>query len=243
MDNALHELERTESILAAQLGIAPLRSLWTQLDAQGRYQNTIAAIVNLLVAECMVQPTVLELEDIHWIDDDSLAVIRELVRRTTNLPLLIIATSRAEDDGTYSRLISEKEREENDLSVLMVEISALNEKAVRQLAEVTLGSPIGDDCLETLLRATNSNPFYLEQVLEYFRENDLLITGEDGVLNLSDESIKLSTSITSILTSRIDRLSDMVRETVKAAAAIGREFGMPVPVSDTHLTLPNSYAC
>jgi tetratricopeptide (TPR) repeat protein/class 3 adenylate cyclase len=228
VDNALHELERTESILAAQLGIAPLRSLWTQLDAQGRYQNTIAAIVNLLVAECMVQPTVLELEDIHWIDDDSLAVIRELVRRTTNLPLLIIATSRAEDDGTYSRLISEKEREENDLSVLMVEISALNEKAVRQLAEVTLGSPIGDDCLETLLRATNSNPFYLEQVLEYFRENDLLITGEDGVLNLSDESIKLSTSITSILTSRIDRLSDMVRETVKAAAVIGREFDIPV---------------
>jgi predicted ATPase/class 3 adenylate cyclase len=228
VENTLKELERTESVLAAQLGIAPHRSLWTQLDAQGRYQNTIAAIVNLLVAECMVQPTVLELEDIHWIDDDSLAVIRELVRRTVNLPLLIIATSRAEDDGTYSRLIPEKERTEINLPVLMVEISALDEKSVRQLAEVTLGSPIGDDCLETLLRATNSNPFYLEQVLEYFRENDLLITGDDGALHLSDESIKLSTSITSILTSRIDRLSDMVRETVKAAAVIGREFDIPV---------------
>ncbi|TXF89431.1 tetratricopeptide repeat protein [Neolewinella aurantiaca] len=228
VENTLRELERTESVLAAQLGIAPARSLWTQLDAQGRYQNTIAAIVNLLVAECLAQPTVLELEDIHWVDDDSIAVIRELVRRTTDLPLLIIATSRAEDDGTYPQLITPKAREKIGLPVLKVEISALDETAVRKMAEVTLGAPIGDDCLETLLRATNSNPFYLEQVLEYFRENDLLVAGEDGALHLSDESIKLSTSITSILTSRIDRLSDMVRETVKAAAVIGREFDIPV---------------
>ncbi len=226
--NTMLELERTESVLAAQLGIAPLRSLWTQLDAQGRYQNTIAAIVNLLVAECMIQPTVLELEDIHWIDDDSTAVIRELIRQTKGLPFLIVATSRAEDDGTYPKLIPEKTRTNTGLKTIMVEISALGEDAVRKLAEVTLGAPIGDDGLETLLRATNSNPFYLEQVLEYFRENELLITGEDGALHLSDESIKLSTSITSILTSRIDRLSDMVRETVKAAAVIGREFDIPV---------------
>ncbi len=224
----LQELDRTESILAAQLGIAPSRSLWTQLDAQGRYQNTIAAIVNLLVAECLVQPTVLELEDIHWIDDDSIAVVRELVRKTINLPLLIIATSRAEDDGTYPHLISAQTHEKLGLPTTKVEIAALDESAVRCMAEITLGSPIGDDCLTTLLRATNSNPFYLEQVLEYFRENELLVADENGVLNLSDESIKLSTSITSILTARIDRLSDMVRETVKAAAVIGREFEIPV---------------
>lgn len=224
----LNELERTESVLAAQLGIASPRSLWTQLDAQGRYQNTIAAFVNLLVAESMIQPTVLELEDIHWIDDDSVAVVKELVRKTINLPFLIIATSRAEDDGTYPHLISDEQHQKLSLPTTKVEIAALDESAVRRMAEITLGSPIGDDCLTTLLRATNSNPFYLEQVLEYFRENELLVADEAGILNLSDESIKLSTSITSILTSRIDRLSDMVRETVKAAAVIGREFEIPV---------------
>jgi len=228
IETVIGELERTESVLAAQLGIASERSLWTQLDAQGRYQNTIAAIVNVLVAEAMIQPTVLELEDIHWIDDDSVAVTRELIRHTIDLPLLIIATSRAEDDGTYTRIITDRQRARLGLQTTRVEIGALTRDAVRRMAEVTLGAPIGDDCMTTLLRATNSNPFYLEQILEYFRENELLIAGKDGVLNLSDESIKLSTSITSILTSRIDRLSDMVRETVKAAAVIGREFDIPV---------------
>ncbi|MEO0732553.1 MAG: adenylate/guanylate cyclase domain-containing protein [Bacteroidota bacterium] len=40
----IRELDRTESILAAQLGLVTPQSLWTQLDAQGRYQNTIAAL-------------------------------------------------------------------------------------------------------------------------------------------------------------------------------------------------------
>lgn len=224
----LAELNRTESVLAAQLGLVQPGSLWTQLDAQGRYQNTVAALVNLLVAECLIAPTILELEDVHWIDDDSVTVVRELLRQTRELPLLIIATTRFDDDGNYTRLFEGSVRGGSEVPSLEVVIGPLSEQAVRQMAETTLGAPIADETLATLLQTTNANPFYLEQVLEYFRENELLIGDEDGVLNLSDESIKLSTSISSILTARIDRLSDMVRETVKAAAVIGREFDVPV---------------
>ncbi|MEO0732523.1 MAG: tetratricopeptide repeat protein, partial [Bacteroidota bacterium] len=130
--------------------------------------------------------------------------------------------------GQYAPLFSKKVKQKQGLPSLEVEIKALDAPAVRRMAETTLGAPIGNDCLDTLLRATNSNPFYLEQILEYFRENELLIPDDEGTLNLHDESIKLSTSISSILTARIDRLSDMVRETVKAAAVIGREFDLPV---------------
>ncbi|MBB4079535.1 tetratricopeptide (TPR) repeat protein/class 3 adenylate cyclase [Lewinella aquimaris] len=222
------ELVRTQSVLAAQLGIVMPGSLWTQLDAQGRYQNTIDGIVTLIIAECLLQPTVLELEDIHWIDEDSLTIVRELVRRIEQLPLLIVATARPDDDGQYPQLVPESLREQLQLPIISVEIGGLTTQAVRELAESTLGGAISDPTLKTLLRATNSNPFYLEQILEYFRENELLHEKSDGLLHLSDESIKLSTSITSILTARIDRLSDMVRETVKAAAVIGREFDIPV---------------
>ena len=222
------EMLRTESVLAAQLGIVIPGSLWTRLDAQGRYQNTIDAIVNLIIAEATLQPTVLELEDIHWIDEDSLTVIRELVRRIGNLPLLILATARPDDDGNYPHLIRTTLQDKLAVATLSVQIGTLDAAAVKKFAETSLGGPIAEGTLETLLKATNSNPFYLEQILEYFRENELLDKREDGLLHLSDESIKLSTSVTSILTARIDRLSDMVRETVKAAAVIGREFDIPV---------------
>ncbi|MGB3801992.1 MAG: tetratricopeptide repeat protein, partial [Lewinella sp.] len=222
------ELERTETIIAAQLGIVVPDSLYTRLDAQGRYQNTIDAIVTLIIAECSLQPTVLELEDVHWIDDDSKAIVKELLRRCGDLPLLLLATARPDDDGHYPRLVGENFRGRHGIKEFSVEISGLEPDAVREFAEVTLGGPVSQDTLDALLRATNSNPFYLEQILEYFREGQLLTEKEDGLLHLSDETIQLSTSITSILTARIDRLSDMVRETVKAAAVIGREFDVPV---------------
>ncbi|WP_116108539.1 tetratricopeptide repeat protein [Lewinella sp. IMCC34191] len=222
------ELDRTESIIAAQLGIVRPDTLYTRLDAQGRYQNTIDAIVSLIMAECLLQPTVLELEDVHWIDDDSRAIVKELLRRGHDLPLLVLATARPDDDGHYPRLIGENFRDRHGVKEFSVEIAGLEAKAVREFAEATLGDPVSEDTLETLLRATNSNPFYLEQILEYFREGQLLTKKDDGLLHLSDESIQLSTSITSILTARIDRLSDMVRETVKAAAVIGREFDVPI---------------
>ena len=120
------ELRRTESILAAQLGIQLPDSLWTQLDAQGRYQNTIDAIANLLIAECLLRPTVLELEDVHWIDEDSLTVLRETVRRAGGHPLLVLATARPSDTGDYPRLVRKTMLEKLSLPTLTVEIGGLD---------------------------------------------------------------------------------------------------------------------
>ena len=71
------ELSRTKSILAAQVGINSSSSLWQQLDAKGRYQNTLAALSNLIIAESCLQPVVLELEDAHRFDQDSIAFLQD----------------------------------------------------------------------------------------------------------------------------------------------------------------------
>ena len=63
--------------------------------------------------------------------------------------------------------------------------------------------------------------------MEYFKESELLLQ-EEEVWTIEDTNVKLSNSINAILTARIDRLSNMVKETVKAAAVIGREFETPI---------------
>ncbi|MEL6357213.1 MAG: AAA family ATPase, partial [Bacteroidota bacterium] len=224
---ASRELKRTRPILAALLGLRESGSLWEKLDAKGRYQNTIAAIVNLFLVESLVAPLIIELEDIHWIDEDSQMLIQELLLRMKGFPILLLGTSRYYDDGSCPTLVAESELASLGHPLLRIDLGALSPADVRTFAERALAGPIHDEFLEVLLRATNSNPFYVEQLLEYFRENSLLLR-DDGRWNLRDKSIRLSNSINSILTARIDRLSNMVRETVKAAAVIGREFDVPV---------------
>lgn len=224
---SLRELQRTQTILAALIGIDYTNSLWSQLDAKGRYENALAAIVNLLLGESLVQPLVLELEDIHWIDENSLELVRELVRRMDSYPIFVLATSRYTDSGGKPILIQPVEMDQRQLPLLSIELTSLPDRAVRVFAEESLDGPISDEFYQLLLRTTNSNPFYLEQVLEYFTESQL-VELEDGCWQIKDENIQLSGSINSILTARIDRLSRLVQETVKAAAVIGREFEVSI---------------
>jgi predicted ATPase/class 3 adenylate cyclase len=226
-EQLLRELRRTRPVLAALSGLTPRNTLWDQLDARGRYQNTIAALVNLILSEASLGPTIIELEDTHWIDEDSKEIIRELIRRLPTYPIAIIATSRYADDGEKPHFIDVGLLDRWQIPHLEIDLAGLADSAVRAFAERSLGGPITEEFLGILLRATNSNPFYLEQVLEYFRESDLLI--KDGeAWTIEDENIQLSGSMNAILTSRIDRLETLVRETVKAAAVIGREFEVPV---------------
>lgn len=226
-DRNLRELTRTKPVLAALLGLPLKDSLWEQLDARGRYQNTIAAITNLLLSIGLTHELVIELEDIHWMDEDSKILSRDLITKLRNYPILLLATARPFDDGSLPMLTNSEKTQQFGLPVLKEELGALAAADVRSFAVRNLNGEVHDEFLEVLLRATNSNPFYIEQLLEYFRENNLLIK-DNGQWNLRDKNIKLSNSMNSILTARIDRLSELVRETVKAAAVIGREFDIPV---------------
>lgn len=220
------ELERTRTVLAALTGVHYVNSLWDLLDAKGRYLNTIAAITNLFLAESLIQPLVIEVEDGHWMDDNSLELLQELLRRSLYRPMAVLITSRYRDDGEKPEFLTPL-LQESSLSRLEINLNLLHPEAVRAFAEVKLGGPISDSFFELLLRTTNSNPFYLEQVLEYFSESELLLE-EAGQWTIEDTNVKLSNSINAILTARIDRLSKLVKETVKAAAVIGREFEIPI---------------
>ncbi|MCB9296343.1 MAG: tetratricopeptide repeat protein [Lewinellaceae bacterium] len=221
------ELVRTRTVLAALIGLNFQNSIWDQLDAKGRYQNTLSAIINLLVAESLVHPVVIELEDGHWLDDNSRELLNELARHISRFPIMLIITSRYKDDGAKPEILSDGLIQGQQQPVLEIDLNTLQPEAVRAFAELRLGGAVHGEFFDLLLRTSNSNPFYLEQILEYFSESGQL-EEEDSQWTIRDKNVKLSSSINAILTARIDRLSTLVKETVKAAAVIGREFDVPI---------------
>jgi len=220
------ELHRTKSVLAALVGIEFPDSLWDQLDAKGRYRNSITAVANLIFAEALLEPLVLEIEDAHWIDDSSKELLQEIVKHQDRFGIILFLTSRFDDDGSKPVFIDEKLLTE-EISSMVVDLGTLQPQAVKTLAETTLGEKLSKSFYELLLNSTNSNPFYLEQMLEFFVDNQLLLL-QDGEWMIKDSKLKLPNSINAILTARIDRLPALAKEVVKAAAVIGREFEIPV---------------
>ncbi|MBL7775515.1 MAG: tetratricopeptide repeat protein [Saprospiraceae bacterium] len=226
-DAIRREIARTQSVLAALVGLQYPGALWDQLDARGRYQNALSAMANLFVAESILQPVIVELEDTHWYDDMSREFLAQFVRRAQAYPLMFLATSRYEDDGSKNYIFRQNILQELQIPHREVDLNFLHPDDLRAFAEARLGGALHPDLFELLQRMTQGNPFYLEQMADYFQEADLL-KQSNGVLQLRNEDIQLSDSVKQIMMARIDRLSGLVKETVKAAAVIGREFELPV---------------
>ena len=237
----INELIRTESFLAALLGVHQKNSLWEKLDAKGRYDNTLNALVAFFSVINASKPTVIELEDVHWLDDESASFLKLLSQSVTNSSLFILFVSRYSDDGTKSfsheqlAMSYEPQNESSSIptsrdrssKLLEIDLNALNPLILNQFAINRLHADIAPSLQSFLIRTTQGNPFYAEQVIAYLRENDLLISSEQGIA-LSVEHVPLSESIQSVLLARIDRLSKYLRETIKVAAVIGREFEISI---------------
>ena len=100
------ELKRTSSVLAALVDIPQPDSLYENLDAKGRYENTLIALSVLLRAESRQKPLILFLEDTHWLDEDSRAFLSYFVRTLLaepekQYPIAIIATQRPDGDSSW----------------------------------------------------------------------------------------------------------------------------------------------
>jgi tetratricopeptide (TPR) repeat protein len=225
--NSKLELERTQSVLAALMGLYYPDSLWQQLDAKGRYDNTWAALSNFFRLLAHEHPLVIEIEDAHWLDEDSTAFLRDFIKKIGDKPMALLLTSRYDDEGNKPKIFDKNLLRETNIAVLETDLNVLTKEQLAYFTNYKLQAYAHEDLLETLWRKSNGNPFYAEQILGYFVENNSLqLVDSEWVIR--DTNIKISTSISSILTARIDRLSTVLKETVKAAAVIGREFELPV---------------
>ncbi|HEY88366.1 MAG TPA: AAA family ATPase [Thermoflexia bacterium] len=222
----LDELRRTRSILGALVGLHWPDSLYASLNGKLRYQNTLFAIRALLLAESALRPVLLAIEDLQWLDESSREALTVLSRNSAEAPLYIVLTARYADDGSRPALNLPAET-----PLTTVALEPLAPQHLRRQAESILDGAISAELFTLLAERTQANPFFVQQFLYYFQENGLLeqvLAGEPatsaGWTVCTATSAQVPTTINAVLMARIDRLSQNVKEVVKVAAVLGREF-------------------
>jgi predicted ATPase/class 3 adenylate cyclase len=214
------ELDRTRSCLGALVGLEWPDSLYQQLDAQGRYDNTFIALAALIQAESYQKPAILCLEDAHWLDDDSKAFLSYLARRLTSderysYPVAILATARSEKEGILSDLPIDQE----------INLGGISPGDLAKLANTQLGGSAAPGLLKFLGGWAEGNPFFAEQILSYLQEEGLLVSTESGWDFPGERTETLiPENLNTLLVARLDRLAAGVREVVQTASVLGREF-------------------
>ena len=216
------ELKRTRSLLAAMLGYFSEDSLHRQLDARGRFDNTLMALKAFFKAQSLIAPSIFLLEDLHWLDADSSSALEAITRNVDDFPFAVVASSRFFDDGS---------RPGPDLhdtvTARQLTLDPLEGLEALALAEDRLSFRLSDELSTFMMQRTQGNPFYIEQFCMYLDENAFL-EERSGRLYLCEDETEIPESIGSIIVARIDRLSGKLKKLVQTAAVLGREFDVQV---------------
>jgi class 3 adenylate cyclase/tetratricopeptide (TPR) repeat protein len=208
-------LEPSLSALLSLLEVPVEDEAWGRLDPPQRRQRTLDAVKRLLLRESQIQPLMLLVEDLHWIDAETQALLDSLVESLPTAPLLLLANYRPE----YQHLWGGK------TYYRQLRIDPLPASSADDLLTSLLGTDQSLDALKrALIDRTEGNPLFLEESVRTLAETKALI-GERGAYRLAQaaEVIQVPATVQAILAARIDRLPPEDKRLLQAAAVIGKD--------------------
>jgi tetratricopeptide (TPR) repeat protein len=194
------------------------------LDPKSEQQRLFENVVAFCQALCDRAPLLLVLEDAHWADSGSLALLRHLARRTRRQPLLLVATYReVELDQTrpFQEVLLDLNRER---LATRLRLSRLDREGTHDMLAVLFAEEITPEFLVGIYTETEGNPFFVEEVCKALVE-----TGQvyfvDGAWDRPDmEELEIPQSVRVAIQSRVAKMPPDCQEMLRLAAILGREF-------------------
>jgi DNA-binding NtrC family response regulator/predicted ATPase len=197
---------------------------WHALDPLQRRQRILDALKRLLLRESQVQPVVLIVENLHWIDTETQAFLDSLVDSLPTVRLLLLVSYRPEyQHGWASKTFYAQLR-----------LDPLPRDSAQELLRELLGDDAGLAPLKPrLIDWTEGNPFFLEESIQTLVETRVLV-GAPGAYQLARAvpSIQVPATVQAVLAARIDRLTREGKAILQSAAVIGRDvpFALLQPI-------------
>ena len=196
----------------------PDTDLTAQLDPAARDQLLRSTLLACLLDRAAEGPLALLLEDCHWLDPASLALLDFLARHIADLPVLMIATSREPVAGRLSRLDH----------LVDVRLTELGSRHTDRLATLRLHERYGPrvriapGLAHEIAERAGGNPFYVEELVSYLHGHGV-DPGDPRALAV----VQLPDNLQRLVMARIDQLTDDQKATIKVASVIGRRFRPP----------------
>jgi predicted ATPase/class 3 adenylate cyclase len=198
-------------------------------DAQQKQEGLLRAWK--IFFEALAQPTglIVLIEDVHWADDALLDLIEFVAERATEAPLMLLCTARPE------LLDKRPEWGGGKRNYVTIGLEALSSVATQQLMrELLPGATVPQSLRQGIVRKTEGNPFYIEEIVRMFVDLGILIHADapdvgwrvapewEGQSEVYDPGIP--DTVQGVLNARLDLLAAEELDVLQHASVIGRYF-------------------
>ena len=229
MVDTFPDLERliplASAVLPVHIADTPLTA---EMTGDIRAENTKRLLSRVLQRFATEHPTLLAIEDVHWLDSSSWGLLLDVAQSVR--PLMTLAATRPLGDPVptdFSRLVQlAGERH--------LELEGLSADETRALIAARLGVSDVPPSLATFVEErVAGHPFFCEELLQALVAAGAVLVS-DGSCTVGDlRTIDVPTTVEGVIISRLDRLAPGEQLCLKVASVIGRLFRERM-VRETH---------
>jgi class 3 adenylate cyclase/tetratricopeptide (TPR) repeat protein len=208
-------LEDTLPYLFGLLGIVEGDDPLAQMDGQIKRRRTLEAIKRILLRESINQPLMVIFEDLHWIDEQTQALLNLLADSIGTAKILLLVNYRPE----YSHQWGSR------TYYTQLRLDPLGKESANEMLSALLGDdPPLSQLKRVIIEKTEGNPFFMEETVQMLLDEGALVRDGGVVLTRPVSELKIPPTVQGILAARIDRLAPDTKELLQTLSVIGREF-------------------
>lgn len=186
------------------------------LSPEGQRARILELLATLLLDSAAEhQPVFIVVEDLHWADPSTLAVLGLLLDQTPTSQILALLSFRPEFRPPWA----------SRAHVTQVMLNRLTRRLAGEMVDgLTSGRSLPEDVLSQVASKSDGVPLFVEELTRMVLESDLVMeAGDHYELTRPLPPLAIPTTLQDSLTARLDRLGG-VREVAQFGAVLGREF-------------------
>ena len=202
--------------LPQPVALTPDEERWRLLDA----------VVQFLVSLMQRAPVVLVLDDLHWADRGTLALLRHVARSAKRGRLLVVGAYRDVELDRLHPLAEALAALRREVEYERISLAGL---AASEVEELLVGLAAHDvpPALVTAVNAeTEGNPFFIREILLHLIEEGRIQRGDDGrwTTRRGVAELGIPEGVRQVIGRRLSRLSNDANRLLAAASGFGGAF-------------------
>src|SRR5215471_16505766 len=176
-------------------------------DPDQRRKRLLVNLTAWVLNTARVQPVVIAMEDLHWVDPSTLELTQMLVEQAATAPLMLLYSARPEFYPPWPMRAYHAR----------ITLSRLNDRHTREMITgVVARAALAQDLIDAVVKRTDGVPLFAEELTRLILEGDGQSVAHEIPATLRDS-----------LAARLDRLGS-AKEVAQVASVIGRDFSYEV---------------
>jgi tetratricopeptide (TPR) repeat protein len=163
-------------------------------------------------------------EDLHWADESTLALLIHLANRVVQLPIVIICTYRdgfSQPNSALVRTLEELIR----MGTRPLKLSGLSRDAIAQMLHSLSAGQAPENLVNLIFEESQGYPFFVEEVYRHLVEEGKVFDAAGKFrTDIKIDEIDVPENVRLIIGRRLERFDENEKRVLAAAAMIGRSF-------------------